>query len=120
VFIGGLFRAFVVQLGSGRMLGGGPVESLRRLVTQDNMITEYEPGLKTTLMLVADRILEAGMWAASHILPDFGQFGYSDLVANGFDVSGTLLAKCAVVAAGFVAPVFVAGYFFLKLREVAE
>lgn len=120
VFIGGLFREFVVDLGSGRLLGGGPVESLRRLVTQDNMITEYEPGLKTTLMLVADRILESGMWAASHILPDFGQFGYSDLVANGFDVSGSLLAKSAAVAAGFVAPVFVAGYFFLKLREVAE
>jgi hypothetical protein len=41
-------------------------------------------------------------------------------VAYGYDVSANLAVQSACRAMAFLLPVFVAGYFFLKLREIAK
>jgi hypothetical protein len=119
--IGGFFSDFLARLSQGAVLGGGPFESIIRLVRQENLMTDLEPGLRTTAAKMADVVAEAGLWVVARILPPFTDFNYADWVAYGFDISwDPWIAVPTVRAFAFLIPVFVAGYFFLKTREVAQ
>lgn len=120
VLVGGLFSDFMWRLATKHTYGGGPFESLYRLLTQDNMTTELPSGLATTVVKLLDRPAEAGLWLLSNLLPDFGRFGFSDYVANGFNVPGDVILTYTFRTFGFVLPVFVAAYLCLKNREVAK
>jgi hypothetical protein len=92
---------------------------------QDNLVSELEPGLRTTLVQMFDVVLNKGLWLLTWLLPDFNGFGFPDdqghsCVASGFDISGDMAARAVLSAASFMVPLFVAGYLFLKTREVAR
>jgi ABC-type transport system involved in multi-copper enzyme maturation permease subunit len=118
--VGGMFSPYVTEIAVGKLIGGGPFESFIRLVTQQNMISEMEPGLETNAAQMGDKALQVIFWIVSSVLPSFDSFDYVDHVAFGFNVGAGLLLKGILQAAAFVFPVVVAGYFFLKMREVAK
>ncbi len=120
VMIGGLFRDFMTQLAFGQTWGGGPFESFYRLITQENVMTQLEPGLGTTLLKMADVGARGFLYAAANVLPPLGEFGWSNFVAYGFDIPGEVVLIRLLQTVAIVLPVCVAGYFFLKAREVAE
>ncbi len=118
--IGGMASRFMISLATGELPGGGPVEAFYRLLTQENLISELPEGFRSELMLMLDTALRGYLRGMAEILPAFEQFDYSTWVAYGFNISGDLLATRILTMLGFVLPVFLAGYFFLKLREVAR
>ena len=118
--VGGFFSEFMTKLARGEVEGGGPIEALIRLVQQQNVVTEMNPGVGTYAAQMADGVAQYGLRVMSAILPAFGQFNYADYVAEGFDISWNLILVRSVTALAFLIPVFVAGYFFLKTREVAR
>jgi len=118
--MGGMFRGFMVELAAHKVYGGGPIEALIRLVTQQNVTSEMEPGLRTTAAQTVDKVLESGLSVVAAMLPEFGRFDLAKFVAGGFDIPADVILSCVFQAAGFLLPVFVAGYFFLKTREVAR
>jgi hypothetical protein len=115
----GFFSDFMYRLATGQTYGGGPVESLVRLVTQQNVVSEMEPGPRTTMAKMMDVVINGPLWVMSKILPPFGDFSCADYVAYGFDVSPDVMLINAFRAMAFLLPVFVAGYLFLKTREIA-
>ncbi len=120
VLIAGFYAEQLVELGVGPKYGGGPFESFRRLVAQDNVMTELAPGLGTDLVKMADKILQPGLQGMSMILPPFKDFGCAAFVANGFDIPGDFILTRTVMALGFFVPLFIIGYLFLRNREVAR
>ena len=119
--IGGMATRFMGQLASGELPGGGPVEAFYRILTQENLISELPEGFFRDLIFMVDTALQGYyLRGMVEILPAFQWFDYSTWVAYGFNISGDLLASCILTLVGFVLPVFLAGYFFLKLREVAR
>lgn len=123
--LGGMFLQFVQDLASHKLYGGGPIEQGVRMFNQDNLVSELPPGLRSMFVQMIDVVLEKGLWVVTRLLPDFGSFAFPDdqghlCVASGFDISADMMAKAVLSAAGFVIPLFVAGYFFLKTREVAK
>ena len=56
----------------------------------------------------------------SSILPSFGDFSYAGFVADGFNIDANTMLVRSVEALAFFVPVFIAGYFFMKMREVAR
>jgi len=119
--IGGFFSDFLTRLSQGAVIGGGPFESIIRLVRQDNLMSELEPGLRTTAAKMADVVAEAGLRVIAAIVPPFTEFSYADWVAHGFDISwDPWIAVPLVRTVAFLIPLFVAGFFFLKTREVAQ
>jgi hypothetical protein len=118
--VGGFFNDFMFRLATGQTYGGGPAESVIRLLTQANVTSEMEPGLRTTVAQTLDRVLEFGLRLIAAVLPDFGRFSFADYVAYGFNVSGDTVLVFTCRAFAFVVPVFVAGYLCLKTREVAK
>lgn len=120
VLVGGLFRDFVIKLALGQTYGGGPFESLYRLVTQENVMSELEPGLGTLLLKMADVVARGFLFAVASILPPLGQFGWSNWVAHGFDIPWDHVLIRTLQTFAFAVPAIVAGYFFFKSREIAE
>jgi hypothetical protein len=108
------------------MIGGGPTEALNRILTQKNLISEMEPGLATNVEKTFDRILEGFLGVLASLLPNFGRFSFVNYVSYGFNIpcslagGADLLWQCVFRALGFLLPMFVAGYLFLKTREVAK
>lgn len=118
--IAGLFSGYMGELAMGQVVGGGPFEAFIRIFTQQNLISEMEPGLQTNAAQMGDKVMQAFLWVLSSLLPGLRSFDYADYVASGFDVSRTLLLKCLFQAMAFIAPVTVIGYLCLKMREVAK
>jgi hypothetical protein len=119
--VGGFFSEFMAKLARREVIGGGPFEALIRLVNQDNLMIDLEPGLQSQVAQLADRVAEAGLFVTSSILPPFGDFSYANWVAYGFDILwNPYIAVPTLRTLAFMIPVFVAGYFFLKTREVAR
>ena len=134
VLIGGLLGDFMARLGASQfrtkeqmdaagmewVLGGGPAESAVRILTQKNMMVDLEGGLQTTVVHMVDKVMGYALWAASAVLPQFHRFSFAEEVAYGFDVAPAWLLRAGLQALAFLVPVMVAGYFFLKTREVAR
>jgi len=116
----GFFGDFMYQLATGKTYGGGPVESLIRLVTQANVISELEPSPRTTAAKMLDQLASGPLWALSKILPRFGQFDCANFVADGFDFPVSMVLANTANALAFLLPVFVLGYGFLKTQELAQ
>ena len=134
VLVGGLFRSFMFNLaasqlmteenlkeaGREKVMGGGPIEAIIRILTHENLITDMEPGLRTTVAQMVDVVLSRGMYVTASILPGFRDYSFADYVAYGFDISSHTNLQSACSALGYLVPLFVAAYLFLKTREVAR
>jgi ABC-type transport system involved in multi-copper enzyme maturation permease subunit len=115
----GYFSQFVVGVATRTIEGGGPIESFYRLVTQKNVSIDLEPGIGVKVMQWVDIGLMYLMQAAVAIVPSYGRFGTARYVAYGFNIDPNLLTQHAATCLAYVVAVTVAGYFFLKSREIA-
>ena len=118
--LAGLFSAYMVDLATGKVFGGGPFEAFLRLVNQQNLVQELDQGLPANAALMGDHAMRAVLWLVSSALPAFDNFDFTDYVAYGFDVGPVLVLKCLLRVGAFLLPVFVLSYLFLRLREVAK
>jgi len=125
----GFFREFFLGVAAGgnyavygvaKVYGGGPVESLVRIVTQKNVISPLDPGFSTTLIQSVDAVLQQLMLSVAQVLPDFSSFSTVDFAAYGFSVPPERVWQDLTVCLGYVAGLTVIGYFLLRTREVAK
>jgi hypothetical protein len=123
----GYFSKFIVELFTSlfdvtgdNSMGGGPIEALIRIVTQKNLSVDLDlHWLAVEVIRKVDFVLFSLMWLGAKVLPDFGQFDTSEMVATGYDVFGGLLLQHTLATAAYVAVLAVLGYFFLRTREIA-
>jgi hypothetical protein len=115
----GFFKGFVVDVATGEMPGGGPLESLVRILKQWNQMSELEPGLGTWIIQRIDSVLMMIVQGISHAMPNCGIFNTSRFVAYGFDIPFNLMAQHLSITLAYALVVTVAGYFFFKTREIA-
>jgi hypothetical protein len=101
------------------MVGGGPFESVERIMTQDNMVSELEPGMKTTTLKAFDQVTAVMMRYFSALIPNIADSDYIKYVADGFSVGRDLLTRCLLCEAAYLLPVILLGYVSLKRREIA-
>ncbi|MGL4512006.1 MAG: hypothetical protein ACRCT8_02875 [Lacipirellulaceae bacterium] len=117
----GFFRDFFVKIAVGESFGGGPIESLVRMVTQMNQIVPFEASPAVDAMKGADGVFKGAMQAVSYVLPDLSAFlGRVDYVAEGFSIPSDAVAQDLTVTLAYVVGLTVAGYFCLRTREVAK
>jgi len=116
----GFFRDFFMEVATGTSYGGGPVESLVRLVTQMNVISPLDSNASTSLIKVVDRGLQGLMWSVAQVLPDFSAFSTVDFAAYGFSVPTDRVLQDMTTCLGYVIGLAVIGYFLFRTREVAR
>jgi hypothetical protein len=108
-----------MEVATGAFEGGGPLESLYRLITQKNIMTELEPGVATTAMQGIDSVLMVGMRAVSALLPDYSVFDTTAYVADGYFIQAGLMGQHLLITIAYLLMVTILGYFLLRTREIA-
>ncbi|MCC7085885.1 MAG: hypothetical protein IT427_12860, partial [Pirellulales bacterium] len=116
----GFFRQFFIDVAIGKQVGGGPLESLYRIVTQMNQTSPLPEGFGTQLIASIDAVLKMLMQSVAYILPDFPSLSTVDYVAYGNYIPMNVLAQSLLTCAAYVIGLFIFGYFFLRTREVAK
>ncbi|HXY32737.1 MAG TPA: hypothetical protein VEI07_00835 [Planctomycetaceae bacterium] len=120
LIVGMSFRGLIDKIVSGDQLGGGPTESIYRMVTHLNQTVDLDlSGTVTKTIKGSDWVAQQGIWLVQQTFPNFQYFGMSPYVAKGFDVDfrAAIIPSIAVALAYFV-PCVLLGYFALKLREL--
>ena len=104
---------------TGRAIGGGPMESLYRMVEQTNETSRLPDTYVAQTVLAIDPIFSNMLWIVKHIIPDMSSFSMTEYLAKGFDVSNTaaIFPSIAVTLSYFIVSVLI-GYYCLKLREL--
>ena len=99
--------------------GGGPFESLIRLLTHDNQMTDLAATPGTVVAKSLDAVIMPVMSRMVYLIPNLGSLDVSNTVAEGFAVTGSLVLQNTMIALAYVVPFSIFGYFILKNREVA-
>ena len=127
VVLVGQFREFIQRLFESQVTGdstiapgGGPIESLYRIVTQESITVELVPSPAVQIMKTVDTFLLAPMQLLAGIFPSLSSLGTSDFVAGGFDIPFDLVAAHGMETLGYLLAFFIAGAFCLRAREVAS
>jgi hypothetical protein len=111
--------AFLLEFTNTGMQGGGPFESMIRLLTHDNLVTELDPTLAVVAAKTLDALVMPFMSRLVYVVPNFAALDVSNIVADGFDVSFIVMFANLLLALAYALPFSIAGYFILKNREVA-
>jgi ABC-type transport system involved in multi-copper enzyme maturation permease subunit len=116
----GFFRQMFFDVATGRQIGGGPLESLYRLVTQMNQMSPLPENFGTQMLVAVDYVLKAGMYSLTYVLPNFSALDTVHYVKYGFNIPMNHLGQSLLTCLAYVAGAFVIGYFLLRTREVAK
>ena len=116
---GQLAFGFLVDFTRQAVLGGGPFESLIRLLTHDNQMSELAPTAGVVLAKTLDSLVMPLMSMLVFVVPNFNALDVTNMVADGFAVSWSLLGINTLLALAYAMPFSFAGYYILKNREVA-
>lgn len=100
--------------------GGGPIESLIRILGQKTITLELEPSLGVQVSQILDKVLMTFMKAVVDVLPNFNDFSNVQFVAEGFDIPWNRLLEQATMGLGFVVALFLVGHIFLRMRELGK
>lgn len=100
-------------------VGGGPFESMIRLVTQANLVAELPSTPAVLTAKTLDALVLPVMSRLFYVIPNFSAMDVSNTVALGFAVDSALLRSNLLIALAYVFPFSIAAYFILKNREVA-
>ena len=127
VVLVGQFREFIQRLFESQVTGdssivpgGGPIESLYRIVTQESITVELAASPAVQIMKTLDTFLLAPMRLLAAIFPSLSSLGTSDFVAGGFDIPFDLVAEHGMETLGYLLAFLIAGAFCLRAREVAS
>jgi ABC-type transport system involved in multi-copper enzyme maturation permease subunit len=110
---------FLLQFTDETLVGGGPFESLIRLLSHDNQVSDLAPTLAVVSAKTLDSLVMPVMSRLVYIVPNFSAFDFSNTVADGFAVSWINVIQNLLLALAYALPFSIAGYFILKHREVA-
>jgi hypothetical protein len=113
------FFNFLLNFSRQSLLGGGPFESLIRLLTHANQMTELTPTVAVVTAKTLDSLVMPIMSRLVYIVPNFPALDVSNTVADGFAVSWGLMASNLLLTIAYIVPFSIAAYFILKNREVA-
>jgi hypothetical protein len=107
------------DIATNSLIGGGPFESLIRLLSHENQMSDLAPDPLGRHGQGVRRAGHAGPVAPDLRRPNFAALDVSNTVADGFAVANPVLLVNLLVSLGYALPFSVAGYFILKNREVA-
>jgi hypothetical protein len=123
----GQFREFISRLFESQVTGdstlvpgGGPIESLYRIVTQTSITLQLDETPAVQVMKAVDTALLAPMRLGAALFPSLSALGTGDFVAGGFDIPFDLVAAHGAETFGYLLAFFIAGALCLKAREVAS
>ncbi len=117
----GFFGGIASEVTSGKIPGGGPIESLIRMPTHTGSMTELDLGnnVLENVIKKVDYAIMAPLSVIGQIFPNFGSLNTSSFVAYGINIFGSLVFRHITQTVCYFVLTALVGYFFLKTRELA-
>ena len=119
LFLAGFFQDFIQKLAMGMTVGGGPMESMLRLLRGTNLVVPLEDTAATRVALGSDNVSRLVLRCFLYVLPDVDRFALSDYVAEGFSISVVQLFFNLLLLIGYLLPWAVLAYYLMRSREIA-
>jgi hypothetical protein len=119
LYVMGEFQEFIVSQATGTSIGGGPGESLYRLVTNQNISIQLDATPTTQGLKGLDFIYQFALRRFLNVIPDVERFSWDNYVTNGFNVGAGDLFVTFVWLVGYLLPWLLAGYYLMMEREIA-
>lgn len=119
LFISGFFLDFIHELAAGMNTGGGPLESLARLVNNATPTAELDATPSVKAIQLGDAVYRWMLRRVMNIIPDVDRYGFSEYVSEGFSIGPDFLLINLVTLTAYVLPWLVASYYLMKAREIA-
>ena len=116
----GFFTSFIRNMMDPEVVGGGPIESFIRVITQKNMVIELETGVMTTLVEQTDKLLTQLLGALTYLAPNFTQLNFSDYLTFGYAIDDQRVLVALAITLCFSLGMSILGYFALQTREIAK
>lgn len=108
------------DLAFGRNIGGGPFESMSRLVRAESPTAPTVETGGGKVVLLFDKLVAWLVRRIQNVVPDIESFTWTNFVSEGFNVSGEYLVVNLLTLAGYLIPWLVLAYYLMKAREVAS
>ena len=143
LFIGGIFREFILTVIANKNIGGGPLQSFFRVVGRAVGVGNVEQAphmvfdgswysllqhdtsnldhtASADIFSVFDPIYRWVMARVFDVIPDVDRFDLTLFVSEGFDISFSQLLVTLILLIGYLLPWAVLAYYLLKWREIAS
>jgi hypothetical protein len=127
LYLGGPCREFIRGLASGTQVGGGPFQSLIRLVErQQSLVTPLEEGTATNVALASDTVFSWFLRRVLNLIPDVDRFDFANRVSEGFSINvfslrgGDDLVLHTLLLLAYLVPLALLSYHLMRSREVAS
>ena len=120
IFMTGYATDHLTDLALNRNIGGGPFESISRLVKAE---TPTAPSSETAGGKALQFMDKGWAWVVRRIqnmIPDVESFNWTPFVSEGFNVNAEYLLVNLLTTVGYLLPWFILGYYLMKSREVAN
>jgi hypothetical protein len=122
LYFAGLFRDtdYIKGIAEGTSPGGGPMESLVRLVRHESLVTPLQATPGAELAFGTDWLYRRILQGLLHMFPDVDRFDWTSHVAEGFNIGmGTTVLLSTLMLLAYLLPWAVLGYYLMKSREIA-
>lgn len=119
IFILGFFLDFIREFANGQNIGGGPLESLARLIKNSNATAQLDETPTVRALQGADGGIRWAWRRMANVIPDVDRYGLTDYVAQGFSIGPEFILINFLTLIAYVLPWLVAAYYMLKAREIA-
>jgi hypothetical protein len=122
LYVLGFFEEFITEVALRKNVGGGPMESMMRLVARpggEPIAGQLEESASTHVATHFDAGFAWLLRRVMSVIPDVTTFSFTDYVAEGVAVSGGQMAMTFLLLVGYILPWAVLAYYLLRWREVA-
>lgn len=119
LFLSGYFQDFILSLAKGQNIGGGPFESLTRLVRGEVAAAELDKTPTVQMSLFLDEGFRWLLRRIMDVIPDVENYSWSQWVKEGFNIGTEPMIMYVIYLVGYLLPWMVLAYYLMKSREVA-
>jgi ABC-type transport system involved in multi-copper enzyme maturation permease subunit len=119
IYVAGFFRPFIASVADNTNAGGGPMESMYRLVRAENIVAPLEQTATVKVFEVTDYAYRWVIGRVLEIIPDVDRFFLTSYVSEGFNISPALMIMNFLLLIGYIVPWAVLAYYLMKWREIA-
>jgi len=119
IFNAGFFTDFINDVAASRTVGGGPFESMSKLMKAEQPTAPSSETAGGKALSAADKGWSWVIRRVSKVIPDLEAFDWSAFVAEGFNIDSQYLVVNLLMMMGYLLPWGILAYYLMKSREVA-
>lgn len=120
IFLVGYATDHLNDLAMNRNVGGGPFESMSRLVRAEQPTAPLSDSAGSKVVQGLDHIWAWVVRRIQNVIPDVESFTWTHFVSEGFNINAEYLFVNLLVTTGYLLPWGILAYYLMKSREVAS